>query len=60
MTEPRTAPRTTAPAARVPARSAPPGRVPVAPERAAGPHDPGPPEQYAGEPVPDPWAAETP
>jgi hypothetical protein len=24
-------------------------------ERYAGPHDPGPPEQYAGDPVPDPW-----
>jgi hypothetical protein len=24
-------------------------------ERYAGPHDPGPPEQYAGVPVPDPW-----
>jgi hypothetical protein len=24
-------------------------------ERYAEPHDPGPPEQYAGEPVADPW-----
>ena len=24
-------------------------------ERVAGPHDPGPPEDYAGDPVPDPW-----
>jgi hypothetical protein len=24
-------------------------------ERYAEPHDPGPPEQHAGEPVPDPW-----
>jgi hypothetical protein len=24
-------------------------------ESYAEPHDPGPPEQYAGEPVPDPW-----
>jgi hypothetical protein len=24
-------------------------------EQYAEPHDPGPPEQYAGEPLPDPW-----
>ena len=24
-------------------------------EQVAEPHDPGPPEQYAGAPVPDPW-----
>ena len=24
-------------------------------EQYAEPHDPGPPEQYAGDPVPDPW-----
>ena len=28
-------------------------------EQYAGPHDPGPAEQYAGEPVADPWEVET-
>ena len=28
-------------------------------ERYAGPHDPGPAEQYAGDPVPDPWDPDT-
>lgn len=27
-------------------------------EKYAGAHDPGPAEQYAGEPVPDPWEVE--
>jgi hypothetical protein len=39
----------------------PAGHIPLtraqidAGERIAGPHDPGPEEQYAGEPVKDPW-----
>jgi hypothetical protein len=28
-------------------------------EQYAEPHDPGPAEQYAGDPVPDPWAVQT-
>ncbi|BCJ42071.1 hypothetical protein GCM10010168_65520 [Actinoplanes ianthinogenes] len=48
MTDPRAAPPVS-----IPARA-----TPGAEERTAGPHDPGPAEQYAGEPVPDPWEEE--
>jgi hypothetical protein len=43
----------------VPERQAPQPRLSAediaAGEKYADPHDPGPAEQYAGEPVPDPW-----